>query len=316
MTTFGDQVREFGGAPVGSGRFSNPWGTHYFVDSINGKANNSGLRPDDATATIQQAVNLSTNNVNSRGDVIYINPGIWNTGTGFDRYTEDVTITSGVTGTDMTNANMSIIGITGPGATGDFLGVRWKHLTTQNLLNDAPALHVENIGFFSEGATYAVLLRNNGATLTRQGTQGTSFYNCGFKGKGIYGQDGGDGLTVVNSRFQCSYGGAVAQLNWQCSANPGRRLTVRNCEWLDGNGNAPDGPMIHIAAPLTEILIRDCMFPQVPTGNTYITASGACEGLIANVHCASADLTIATHFAVSATLFTTGIYDELGLVVG
>lgn len=288
MTTFGDQVFEFGGSPVSGGRFSSPWAKHYFVDSIDGQPGNGGLKPNEAVDTIQGAVDLAT-----RGDVIYIRPGVWNTGTGFDRYTEDVTITSGQSGTDMTNSNISIIGVSAPGSIGDFVGVRWKYETATNLTNDAPALHLEKIGFFSEGATYAVLLRHNGATLTRQGSTGTSFYDCHFKGKGLYVLSGGDGLSVIKCRFQCAYTGTVAQLNYSASANPGRRLTVMYSDWLDGNGVAPDGPCISIAPPCTEILIKHNTFPQQPTssGNVYISAAGASnEGLIANNWFASANL--------------------------
>ena len=312
MTTFGDQVFEYGGAPVSGTRFTNPWGTHYFVDSINGSDAYDGKSPTRAKATIQAAVTASTADTASRGDVIYINPGVWNTGTGFDRYTEDVTITSGVTGTDMTNSNMSLIGIS-HGGTGDFLGVRWRHLTATNLTNDAPALHVENIGFLSEGATYAVLLRHNGETDTQQGSQGTSFYNCAFKGKGLYVLSGGDGLTIDRCRFQCSYLGVTAQLNVSCSANPGRRLTVRNCEWLDGNGTVPATRCIDIAPPMTEFLIRDCYFPQEPTDAVYIDVGGANEGLIAN--CFFNDDEVDTDLKITQGTLTNvvGCYDAAGI---
>lgn len=313
MTTAPDMLFEFGGVPVSGGRYSNPWGTHYFVDATNGDDNWDGKAPTRAKATIQAAVTASTADTLSRGDVIYINPQIWDTGRGFTRYTEDVTITAGVTGTDMTNSNMSLIGITGPGATGDFLGVRWKHATATNLTNDAPALHVENIGFFSEGATYAVNLVHDGATLSKQGTQGTSFYNCAFKGKGLYATGGGDGLTIERCRFQCAYDGTVAQLNYNCSANPGRRFTVRHCEWLDGNGTVSSAQMIDVSAPCTEILIRDCFFPQAPTGDVYIDLAGANEGVIANCYFGSADLDTDLHILQGTATIVVACYDVGGL---
>jgi len=291
-------------------RIDNYWGTERFVDGVNGVAGRDGRSPATSLATIQTGVTAATG-----GDVVYINPLAFHEDRGWNRYTEDVVITSGIASNLFANAGISLIGITRPGATGDFLGVRWTHATATALTNDAPALSVENIGFFSEGATYGVHLVHDGATNTKQGSQGTSFYNCAFKGQGLYVKDGGDGLTVEKCRFQPKWDGTVCQLNYSASANPGRRLTVRNCEWLDGNGTANSGPMIYLLAPITEVVIRDCFFPQIPTGNTYITAAGAIEGIVANIHCAAADLVIATHFAVSATLFTTGIWDELGPVV-
>jgi hypothetical protein len=311
LTNYPNGITSFG-SPVMGARHANPWGTHYFVDGTNGNDANDGKSPERSKATIQSAVTASTADTASRGDVIYINPGIWNSGTGFYRYTEDVTITAGSSGTDMTNSNMSLIGISN-GGTGDFLGVRWKHATAQSLSNDAPALHVENIGFFNEGATYGVLLTNNGATLTKQGTQGTSFYNCAFKGKGLYAVGGGDGLTVERTRFQCAYDGTVAQLNYNCSANPGRRFTVRNCEWLDGNGTVSSAQMIDVSAPCTEILIRDCYFPQAPTGSVYIDLAGANEGVIANCYFGSANLDTDAHILQGTATIVVACYDVGGL---
>ena len=310
MTTFGDQVFEWGGSPVSGGRHTNPWGTHYFVDATNGADRNDGKTPTTAKATIQDAVDDSTADTLSRGDVIYINPQIYHTTQGFTRYTEDVTITAGATGTDMTNLNMSLIGVSG-GGTGDFLGVRWTQATATALTNNAPALHLENIGWFSEGATYGVNLVRSGDTA--HGTQGTSLYNCAFKGKGLYATGGGDGLTLDRCRFQCAYDGTVAQLNYDCSSNPGRRFTVRNCEWLDGNGVVSSAQMIDVSAPCTEILIRDCFFPQAPTGSVYIDLAGANEGVIANCYFGTANLDTDAHILQGTATIVVACYDVGGL---
>lgn len=312
-TNFPNGITSFGVPVMGSDRFSSPWSTHYFVDGIDGSDGNTGKEPSKAFATIQQAVTAS-----QYQDVIYIRPKTYTLGTGFARYTEDVVSTvggSGGSGGTLTNALKSIIGVTPNPANSEYGGVRWKHASATNLTIDSPAMHIENIGFFSEGATYGVLLRNDGASNTQRGSDGTSFYNCVFKGKGLYVLSGGDGVTLQNCRFHCAYDGTVAQLNYSCSANPGRRLIVRNCEWQDGNGTVANGAYIAIAPPLTEILIRDCYFGQIPSTLKYIEAAGAAnEGLIANIYCAAADLVLATEFDVGGC-FTAGIYDKLGLVV-
>jgi len=286
MTTFGDMVYEFGGAPVGSGRYSSPWAKHYFVDGTDGKVNNGGLRPDDAMSTIQGAVDLA-----SGGDVIYIRPLPFIVDSGFTRYEEAVTITSGIASSVFVNGNMSLIGVSN-GACGDFLGVRWKETTTAAITNDAPALHVENIGFFSEGAANGILLVHDGGSDTKQGSQGTSIYNCAFKGKGVEVLSGGDGLTIEKCRFQCSSTGVTAQFKMTCSTHIGRRLTIRNCEWLDGNGTPPTSPCIYILPPCTEILIRDCFFPQEASASSCLIscAGSSNEGLLANCFFAVADL--------------------------
>jgi len=291
-------------------RIDNYWGTERFVDGVNGVAGRDGRSPATSLATIQTGVTAATG-----GDVVYINPLAFHEDRGWNRYTEDVVITSGIASNLFANAGISLIGITRPGATGDFLGVRWTHATATALTNDAPALSVENIGFFSEGATYGVHLVHDGATNTKQGSQGTSFYNCAFKGQGLYVKDGGDGLTVEKCRFQPKWDGTVCQLNYSASLNPGRRLTVRNCEWLDGNGVVSSAACIVIAPPCTEVLIRDCYFPQEPTGGCYISAAGANEGLVANCHFANANMVLATHILWGDAMLPAGIYDQLGLVV-
>ena len=308
MSNFSDLRND--GVPVGMGsRFSSPWATHYFVDYDYGSDDNIGTNPDEAFKTITQAASVM-----SREDIAYIRPRGFDDDRGFNRYQEDVTITGGVTSAGtFANGNMSLIGVTAPGSIGDFVGVRWQHLTAQSLLNEAPALHVENIGFFNEGATYGALLSHDGATGTKQGSQGTSFYNCHFKGKGVYILSGGDGTTLIGCRFQCAYDGTVAQLNYSASANPGRRLTVRNCDWLDGNGTKPSAACITIAAPLTEFLITGCNFPQLPTGNVYIATAGANYGLISNCFFNEDDLDTNAEITLGTGVTVVGCYDQAGI---
>lgn len=310
MTTAPDMLMEFGGAPVSGGRFSSPWAKHYFVDAIDGSAGNAGLRPDDAMATIQQAVDLATG-----GDVIYIRPQQYKIDTMYGRYTEDVTITmaTGLTSGDAVVDGMrSIIGVAANTFNADFSGVRWKHATSCNLTNDTPGLHVENIGFFSEGATYGVNLRYEADT--KRGSEGSSFYHCAFKGKGLYVISGGDGLTIDSCRFQCAYNGTVADINTSGVINL-RRLTIRNCEWLDGNSTAPTAPCITIAGTTSEILIRDCYFPQIPTagGSVYIDTTGANHGLIANCYFNHDDLDTDVDILLGTGVKAVGCYDQGGL---
>ena len=293
MPTFPDGVKQYGGQPVGA-MFASPWSVVRFVDAANGKDTWDGKAPTRAKATIQSAVTAS-----GRGDVIYVRPQAYVVGTGFSRYTEDVT-------TVLAQSDLSIIGTVN--TRNPEFGVRWKHTTTQALNNIAPALHLENVGFFTEGATYGVLLTNNGATNTMRGSDGTTLYNCVFKGQGLYVLSGGTGLTVDNCRFTATYDGTVCQINFSCSANPGRQLRIRGCEWTDGNGTASSGPSISIAGPVTEAIIRDCHFGLAPTGNAYISATGTNMGLISNCYFAIADMSLATGI-VKGGLFVSGCYD-------
>jgi hypothetical protein len=63
MTTFGDQVFEFGGAPVGN-LLIPPGGIWYFVDGANGVDTNDGLAPTRAKKTLSAAYNLTRDGKN------------------------------------------------------------------------------------------------------------------------------------------------------------------------------------------------------------------------------------------------------------
>jgi hypothetical protein len=66
MTTFGDQVYQYGGVPVLSGNIPFQFGKasdgsdvkYYFVDGTNGADANTGLKPNKAKATIAAAITL------------------------------------------------------------------------------------------------------------------------------------------------------------------------------------------------------------------------------------------------------------------
>lgn len=313
MTTFGDMVYQFGGMPVGGMRFTTPWANHYFVDGDEGVDVGAGVwgkRPDEAFKTIQKACTVAL-----AQDVIYVRPKSYTLGTGFARYTEDVVVALGGvggSGATATRANISLIGVTPKNLSAiDFLGVRWKFLTATSLTVDPPGMHVENIGFFTEDATYAIHLRNNGATRTREGTSGFSIYNCAIKGQGkLYGE-GANELVIANCRFQCKYDGAVGGINLVGSTNQVVRPIIKNCEFIGGNANNMDGPCIVGAAPWYDALIRDCYFLAESDTGVYISITGTNTGMVANCYFGSAD--IQTTSIVASGMLGVGCYDDDGI---
>jgi hypothetical protein len=308
MTTFGDMVFQFGGAPVGGGRFSSPWATHYFVDGDAGNDSHSGKKPSQAFKTIQKAITTSTG-----GDVIYINPKSYTLGTGFARYSEDVSVTlggAGGSGATATNANKSLIGVTQRSA-GDHIGVRWTFATATQLTVDAPCLHVENIGFFSEAATYTINLRCNGATRTQEGTTGFSIFNCAIKGDGPLYANGCDEIQIIGCRFQSKYDGTTGGINLVGSTNQVKRAMIRNCEFIGGNANNMATPPINGAAPWYDCIIRDCYFNAETDTGVYINVSGTNTGLVANCFFGSAD--ISTTSIVASGMIGVACYDDDGV---
>lgn len=315
LTHFPHGISSFGSPVMGGGRFSNPWSTHYFVDYDNGSDSNVGTAPDRAFQTIQAAVTASTG-----GDVIYVRPRAYQLGQGFRRYVEDVTASlggSGGSGAVDTNSNKSIIGITQrASAPTDFLGVRWKYASATPLTVDTTCLHIENIGFFVEDATYAINLRCNGATRTQEGTTGFSLYNCAVKGDGkVYG-NGGNELSIVNCRFQCKYDGTTGGIHLVGSSNAIARPIIRACEFIGGNANNAATEYITTAAPVYDMMLRDCYFSTVPDSGIYINIAGtSSDGLVANCYFAAADINAACTGLVAGVsgVFPAALYDEVGI---
>ena len=292
----------------GGARFSSPWATHYFVDGDNGNDGNTGKEPSKAFKTIQRAVTISTG-----GDVIYIKPKTYTLGTGFARYTEDVVIAQSGAGNGVTdkNANKSLIGVTQRNVPTDFLGVRWKFASTTNLNIESPCTHVENIGFFTEGATYGIYLECDGAPRTKT-NDGSSIYNCAIKGEGKIYSDGSNELEIIHCRFQAKYDGTVGGINLVGSANAIARPIIRDCEFIGGNANNMSDACIIGAAPWYDAVIRDCYFNAETDTNVYINIAGSTStGTISNCHFSCAD--VSSGRIVEGGLICTGIYDGGGL---
>ena len=84
MTTFGDQVFQYGGVPIsGQIPFVRGEAKTYFVDGQSGSDGNSGLKPSEALATIAAAVTKVNSAIDwsgspwATGDVIAVAPGVY-----------------------------------------------------------------------------------------------------------------------------------------------------------------------------------------------------------------------------------------------
>jgi len=320
MSIAPDMLFHMGGAPVGGARFSSPWATHWFVDGTDGSDSNEGTRPDRAKATIQAAITASTG-----GDVIYIRPKVYTLGTGFARYTEDITIAQAQTagsGTEA-NANKSIIGVTQRQYPSDMLGVRTKSNTAAhggwNI--ECPATHIEGIGHFAEDATsYAMFFESNGGTRTK-GFDGSSMYNVMVKGKGVAigSATGGSGdMSIVNCKFQCKWNGTGPPLiQLTGSAGAINRLSIIGCDFIGGNANNYATSVITGAAPVSSFVMRNCHFSQAPDSGAYINFAGTTNsGVVSCCFFGSEGLasTETTLTSGSSGIHAAGLFDENGAV--
>lgn len=312
FTNFPSGVTSFGIPLFGGARFSNPWSTHYFVDGDDGSDGHNGKTPDRAFKTIQKAVTASIG-----GDVIYIKPKAYIAETGFGRYSEDVVIPPGGTagGSEIVpNANISIIGVTPRPVPTDFLGARWTFATNTPLNVEAPGAHVENIGFYTEGATHGVYFEGEGATWGKIGHTGSSMYNCAIKGEGGVFANGSDELQFVNCRFQAKYDGTTSGIIITLDGtNVCRRPIVRGCTFIGGNGTAMASAPIIWTGKVEDGFIADNFFH---TGTSVIIniVTGGSSGLITRNSFAEANLS--TTFIVQNGMVAVENYDLTGLAAG
>jgi len=310
MTTFGDMVFEFGGAPVSGARFSNPWSTHWFVDGDNGDDSNTGKSPNSSFSTIAKAIASATGQ-----DVIYIRQRKWTLGTGITRYTEDCTITQNGSGSGVVdkNAGMCLVGVSSarrPAPT-DFVGPRWKYASATPLTIYTPGTHLENIGFFAEDATYVVNLINNAPS--SYGGTGFSAYNCSFKGDADFYANGIDSAQIVNCQFQAKYDGTMGGINFVGSANQVKRPVIKYCHFIGGNANNMATSPIQGAAPWLDAFLYELYFHAEPDDNLYVNIAGTTNtGLAANFYCGAdkmSDLVTNGTTHVSG-IFYVGMHDE------
>jgi len=298
MTTFGDQVFEFGGAPVSGGRYTNPFATHWFVDGNSGEGNDGfdGKAPNRAKATIDAAAQEM-----GVGDVCYIRPKTYVVGTGHARYEECVTV-------DLAQSDLTFIG-TGYPRNNEF-GVRMKCDGTTLYCFDisGPSCHIENIGLFASSATNTLLARNNGATNTQRGSDGIVLYNVNSKGAPLK-ITGGQAARVIN----CVFNNAAYELILADPAVSGYNQQVRGCAFLDtAQETAPTHPQISSAGSNVICLwVDSCYLGRIPTTSAYyfICAVNS-SGMFTNCYFDSANVCLTDDVSIGGSSFRfVGCYD-------
>ncbi len=176
MTTFSDQVFQFGGQPVNGNDFAGWWGNNvYYVDEQDGADGHSGKSPTKAFKTLQRALDLA-----DQQDTIYIRPRITDANAQSTYSSHGYYEGTNITGT--TQQGLAIIG-TGRGGSGSIgMGIQTM-LAADNGSTDvcltikSPAMSIENLGM-------KALTGSNGAIYANSNTSqawGLTVSNCFFK---------------------------------------------------------------------------------------------------------------------------------------
>lgn len=219
MTTFGDQVKQFGGAPVGSSsphRYEGWWGKNvYFVDYDYGTADAKGTNMDRPQKNLRSAISSA-----ARDDTIYVRPRDF---TDAATYGEDPQImrpdTSANFSISRDKENLSIIG-TGKGLSHAAAHKCWignaSGVTDHILTIYAPGVVVENIRA-QPSTGKSIIYSKNDAT-----------------------EDGGN-LTIINNDFHDGNTSGAIQLDacWQVAIAGNRFLNCDKGIYLTGTYSLP-----------------------------------------------------------------------------
>ncbi len=282
MTTFGDQVKQFGGVPVSSVNYAGWWGNDvWFVDDINGNDGNTGKSPTAAKKTIQAVINIA-----GPQDTIFLRPRDISTG----RYHEHGYYT-GTLNIPATNYSLSIIG-TGNGARGVGANIQCaieadSAATAATITVKAPCFNIENVMVkqINEATTAGAI--NAVSTFGTQQAWGLTVSNCMFKDF----QSAGSGLATIHidtahwaTIQHCIFREADMAINLLSTEAAIRGAVIRDCDFW---GNAADVSNDIRVGDCKNLLIDKCKFLHaLPTGAApliYINFVGAAAvGIISN----------------------------------
>lgn len=286
MTTFGDQLREFGGVPVSAGKYAGWWGNDvWFVDDEDGLDSNLGQSPTTAKQTIQAAIDAAGPN-----DTIYLKPrelgGLAYPGYSGHGY---------YTGTNIIPTGRKGLAIIGTGRGGRGIGMAGQVMieptsgsTDVGITVKSPCVSIENLGIKavtdSNGAIFADLQSDSS-----EQAWGLTVSNCFFKdfkaADGVFGT-----INLVSIHWttiqHCIFREAGIAINMTSQHAKVNHPVVRDCTFT---GLASEWSSDIRIGDVKGLEIDDCRFTHKPpsggTNSGYIFCAGSvASGLISNCY--------------------------------
>ena len=307
MTTYGDQVSQFGGMPVssGAGRLMQVFegGNVHFVDGDNGKSGHSGKKPGRAYDLISTAL-ANTKSV-KRGATIYVRPRM-TSASAQTYYQDSIDIPK-------THPGLSIIGCGNTwGNPNAYAGVQIKPTTAgigDHLIDVLGAsLLLENMRLtLSGGTTDAGKSIVHGVSSTTATPGGLTIRGCFFENDkshpGISGSDATAAIGIGTATYcmieNCTFQNLLGGIAMQSVNGSMGRIQIRNNVFAGAPGNRDCDIIVSIndASWCTGIVIHNNVFsdgkPAHAGGGTalyidfpYLTAG---TGILANNWFASVD---------------------------
>jgi len=310
MSTFPDGLFQYGGQPVASAVYANPWATAFFVDDDNGNDNNSGLKPAESKLTISSAITAA-----SSGDVIYIRQPAFDStdATEPGRYTENLVV-------PFAKSGLSLVGCGNNPHNPMYTMVKFS--TAGYGVNlYAPSTTIENLCFNKDAATTG-LIYINGDESASQCAWGTLLSNLQIRNADGTANPGvlfyaGSYCTIHNVDFEACHTGVYIASGGN---HPIRSLRIQDCRFKGSNGSAVGGANIDSTGGsiIYELEILRCYFERVPTGQFIDLEGTTAYGIISDCHFGDDDVSCTTtgsNINKPTTVFVTGCYDDSGTMV-
>lgn len=305
MTIAPDGLYQYGGMPVGGGRYEGMWGNRvWFVDYDNGLTGNVGDKPSNAQKHLQTIIDKA-----GEWDTIYIRPRDPDSAGGDPQAITPASTTNWSIA--YTKHGLSLIG------TGLGVGMRQANMTrlqaastvqaTAAMTCYAPYVNFENLTFRRGGSTGAGLLIEGQTSGGSGYAFNTTVNNCGFWKIGatatkaaLYYESAWHCLTANSWFEECAKGIGVG-----VSGSSVAGINVIGCVF-NGIDTTIDTDIFSTAGgTITEVFINGCLFahdvPALASGNLYnkYVDFATASGIFANSVIGSETTTITTNCDLS-----------------
>jgi len=312
-------VTQFGGVPVGGGRYEGMWGgTVYFVDYDNGGSGTVGYKPSDAGKYLDDAISAATHN-----DVIYIRPrspelGAAGAGPYYGGDPGDITPKVAATNWTIpyTTYGLSLIGTgTGVGTSAASRTCLQGGTTAGSpvFTVNAPYVTFENFGI-KPGSSTTGLVTQSFLNSTAAQAYGNTYYNVWFRNVDA---TAGYSLQIESGAYDniigCNFSGHAIGIKFLSSNDLSTDTIIRNCDFSVLVASAKCDIY---GTQVKRILIDHCRFNHVlPTGgapNKYVSFGSASTGLVSDCYLGSVTATVAANMDLSGIGFAHIYFNILG----
>ena len=323
MSTFPDGLFQFGGAPVGGGRYEGMWeGKAHFVDYDNGTSGADGHSAKSPGKYLQTAIDQA-----SPWDVIYIRPRdpAYSAGGGANYHLPESTTNWNV---PYTAYGLSLIGAgIGRGNTIMATYLRGGAVTT-----DEPVLelrscwnNIENLAFHNGASDEAQIKSLAAASAAAGRAYANTYNNCIFRfGEDLVENNLQGAIHIDSSSYEgiynCIFQACPAGIVLRSIQGTITGLVVSGCIFT---GTAAQVQYdIYCGGGVANITIKDCYFNHaVPSKtvyhatNRYIHFGAASTGLVANCFTGAVDATVAGNLTLNGVLYSNIRTDGVGPMV-